>query len=1343
MTALNNLICTGTIISFILTCGLNAEENLPEIESLSLNPSEIQLGSPFANAQIIATAKLMSGDSIDATRLAKVTIEGDSAKISESAFVEPVKNGNSIINFELQGKTVSLSVKVEGQANEFKPDYVRDIMPVISRMGCNGGTCHGSRTGKNGFKLSLRGYDPIYDIRAFTDDLSGRRVNVAAPDSSLLLLKATGAVPHEGGQVTKINSNYYNIVKNWISGGAKLNLSTPKVKGIEVFPENPVVQKIGQKQQIRVVATYSDGIKRDVTREAFVQSGNTEVAEPEKESHSLINTIRRGEAPILIRYEGNYTATTVTVMGDRSGFVWQQPSANNKIDELVASKWERMKILPSGLCDDYEFVRRAYLDITGLPPSAQVIQDFVSDKTNQKQKRDALIDRLIGSEEYTDHWTNKWADLLQVNRKFLGQEGAKGLRQWIRMQVQNNKPYDQFVREIITATGSNKTNPAASYFKILREPVSMMENTTHLFLATRFNCNKCHDHPFERWTQDQYYELAAYFAQVDLKRDPASGKNNIGGTAVEGAKPLYELISDKKEGEVIHDRTKEVSAPSFPYSAGRDSTKQKKETRRAELADWITAPGNQYFSSSYVNRLWGYMLGTGIIEPLDDIRAGNPPSNPELLKYLEQEFISSKFNVQHVLRMICKSRTYQLSIETNKWNKDDGTNFSHGKARRLPAEVLYDTIYASLGAQSKFPGVPPGTRASQLPDVGIKLPDGFLDNAGRPVRESACECERSSGLQLGPIMALISGPTVGNAISDPNNILPKLVKESEDDKKIINEIFLRLLSRPANNEELTASLSLMNDIDKDHANIAAMVNKRESTLKAETEKATKKRDDAIAAAKSALTKYREEMAAREEKLNKEQADRIAAADKAVKDFEQTIPQKVSEWAKANSTDSSWEVINPIGFNSTNGSKLELENDSSIFASGQNGIGNYRIYATTETQNITGVRIEAIPDSRLPKGGPGRAGGDGNFVLTEFEIHGSAVQKKEDWNVVKLWTFDENADGWEKPNQAEITVEKGVLKINSKGNDPSVTAALNAPAGTFMVDLKAEFPGQGKAHAQLFWTTKKDPNISEERSTRLTLPRGKKGWQNYRFFFQTDSELASVRLDPIDDKNVVYVDAMRVNRAETPKLEKVALENAKADFSQNSYSVNTAIDGQRGDDNNGWAIAPQMNKPHTATFEVKEQPKTDGRRLLRFDLDQRYKGKNFSIGRFRISVTSSPKPINFGLPGNVTAIIAKVENERTEAEVAEITKYYKENNGDLKKLNETLANAKKPRPADPKIAELEAGIKDAEKPVPEDYQLAQLRKDATLSEKQKSQKRLTAAQDIAWAIINTPAFLFNR
>ncbi|MEC7639355.1 MAG: DUF1549 domain-containing protein, partial [Verrucomicrobiota bacterium] len=374
MTKLKSLILLISTVSLLPIQILSSKEitqDFSGIQSLEVNPQSVKLDNPFAYSQVVTMAKLNNGQIIDATRDAKVEVQGDAVKISQSGLIEPIKDGNAILNFDLNGQKASISVQVTGQSKIFEPDYVRDIMPVVSRMGCNQGTCHGSKDGKNGFKLSLRGYDPIYDIRAFTDDLGARRVNVAAPDSSLLLLKATGAVPHEGGQITKPDSNYYNIVKQWIAGGAKLDLSTPKVTSIEVFPKNPVVEKIGSKQQIRVVATFADGYKRDVTKEAFVQSSNTEVAEPAKESHSLITTIRRGEAPILIRYEGNYAATTVTVMGDRSGFVWEQPETNNKVDELVASKWERMKIKPSGLCDDYEFVRRVYLDLTGLPPSAE------------------------------------------------------------------------------------------------------------------------------------------------------------------------------------------------------------------------------------------------------------------------------------------------------------------------------------------------------------------------------------------------------------------------------------------------------------------------------------------------------------------------------------------------------------------------------------------------------------------------------------------------------------------------------------------------------------------------------------------------------------------------------------------------------------------------------------------------------------------------------------------------------------------------------------------------------------------------------------------------------------
>jgi hypothetical protein len=357
-----------------------------------------------------------------------------------------------------------------------------------------------------------------------------------------------------------------------------------------------------------------------------------------------------------------------------------------------------MKIQPSELCTDAEFIRRVYIDLTGLPPSADDVRKFTDDRRETKVKRDELVDRLIGSKEYVEYWTNKWADLLQVNRKFLGVEGATAFRKWIHDEVAKDTPYNEFVRKILTASGSNKTNPAASYFKILRDPASTMENTTHLFLGVRFNCNKCHDHPFERWTQDQYYQTAAFFARTTLQKDPASGAATIGGTAVEGAKPLYEMVVEGNAGEMQHDRTKAVTAPKVPYPVPVKANPT--APRRVQLAEWLTSAENPYFARSYVNRMWGYLFGVGIIEPIDDIRAGNPPSNPELLDFLTAEFLKAKFDIRHVQKLICKSRTYQLSFASNRWNKDDKSNFSHAVARRLPAEVLYDTLHRVVGSVS-------------------------------------------------------------------------------------------------------------------------------------------------------------------------------------------------------------------------------------------------------------------------------------------------------------------------------------------------------------------------------------------------------------------------------------------------------------------------------------------------------------------------------------------------------------------------------------------------------------------------------------------------------------------
>ncbi|HWA97108.1 MAG TPA: DUF1553 domain-containing protein, partial [Pirellulales bacterium] len=501
---------------------------------------------------------------------------------------------------------------------------------------------------------------------------------------------------------------------------------------------------------------------------------------------------------------------------------------------------------------------------------------FLADARPTRTKRNELIEKLIGSTAFVEYWTNKWADLLQVNRKFLGAEGAVAYRAWIRKQVEANVPYDQFVRSILTASGSNRENPAASYYKILREPAPIMENTTHLFLAVRFNCNKCHDHPFERWTQDQYYQTAAYFAQVGLKTDPTSKDKTIGGTAVEGAKPLYEVVYDTNTGDITHERTGQISAPKFPFpakvtaaekqeiakeqaAAGKKAATGKAaaapEPRREQLAEWLTSPDNQYFAKSYVNRLWGYLLGVGIIEPIDDLRAGNPPSNPELLEYLTQEFLKSNFDVRHVMRLIVQSRTYQLSFVANKWNEDDKINYSHATPRRLPAEVLYDTVYASTGATSNIPGVKPGTRAAELPDSGVELPSGFLATFGRPVRESACECERSSGLQLGPVMALISGPTIADAIGDPKNAVAELVTKEKDDRRVVEELFLRILNRPATEKEIADSLAMIKTIDGDHKRLVKALEEREAYAAPIHKQQEKDRELAIAKAQKELAEY--------------------------------------------------------------------------------------------------------------------------------------------------------------------------------------------------------------------------------------------------------------------------------------------------------------------------------------------------------------------------------------------------------------------------------------------------------------------------------------------------------
>ncbi|MEX2217108.1 MAG: DUF1549 domain-containing protein, partial [Phycisphaeraceae bacterium] len=864
-------------------------------------------------------------------------------------------------------------------AAKHAPDFIADINPILSRLGCNAGTCHGSLNGKNGFKLSLRGYDAIYDIRSFTDDHASRRVNLASPDDSLMLLKATGAVPHQGGQLFKQDDSNYTLIRDWIAAGAKLDLTVPRVASIDIEPKNPRLADAGLKQAFKVTATFADGKKRDVTALAFIETGNMEVAKAEG---NTLTSLRRGEAPILARYEGAYVATILTVMGDRTGFTWKTPDSWGKIDDLVAAKWQTMKIAPSDLCTDEEFLRRVHLDLTGLPPTPEDVRAFLADTRATRAKRDALIDKLVGSEAFIEHWTNKWADLLQVNGKFLGGAGAAAFRNWIRNEVASNTPYDAFAAKVLSASGSNKEHPAASYYKILREPDAIMENTTQLFLGVRFNCNKCHDHPFERWTQDQYYETAAFFARVGLKADPAGGAGKIGGSAVEGAKPLYEIIYELDKGEVIHDRTKLPTEPEFPFDCKHETKVDM--TRRGQLVSWMTSPDNPYFARSYVNRLWGYLFGIGIIEPLDDIRAGNPPTNPPLMDYITQQFVESKFDTRSIVKVICKSRTYQLSFRSNKWNEDDKVNFSHRIPKRLPAEVLYDAIYRVTGSTSKFQGAPAGVRAAALTDPSMKAPGGFLETFGRPARESSCECERQNEMHLGSVMAMISGPAVADAIDDPKNAIAALVVATKDNKALVNELFMRVLGREASEKEEATALREMTSIEKDHALVLAALSTKETALAPSITAAEAVRQKEIAAAKTDLDAYQKQLAPKLVQMEAARQAKIKELEAALKAAETGLPQRLEAWASKQDRGADWVILDPKTMKASNNAKLTKEKDGSIFVTGAGGKVSYEIVAETDLANITGIRLEALTDDRLPGKGPGRSA-KGNFVVSEFEL----------------------------------------------------------------------------------------------------------------------------------------------------------------------------------------------------------------------------------------------------------------------------------------------------------------------------------------------------------------------
>ncbi len=752
---------------------------LPSIQSLIVDPPSLSLTDLRDSRRVLVWGKTATGEKIDLTPEARFKSESDKATVAGNVF-HAKSAGDAAFVVTAAGHSANLLVKVLNAENP-PVRFVRDIEPVLSKVGCNAGTCHGSAKGKNGFKLSLRGYDPDYDYQALINDIAGRRFNRVDVDQSLMLLKPTAEVPHEGQQVIKPGSPEFQLLRQWIAEGTRFEDPVKaRATRVEVLPAEIRLDLPGRRQQIVVLAHYPDGSTRDVTDEAVLTSNNEDVAKVKE--GGLVTGIRRGEAAVLIRYEGNYATQQIAVMGDRSAYAWTDVPEYNYIDGLVNAKLRKMKILPSELCTDTEFLRRVTLDLTGQIPQPDRVRAFMQDPTPSKEKRAKLIEELLAKPGYAECWANKWADLLQCNSETLGQKGVWVYREWIRDQIARNTPYDKFVRTLLLARGSSFKNPAVNYYRVLREPDKITEDVSQTFLGTRFNCNKCHDHPFERWTQDQYYQFGAYFAQVAIKR---------------GTMPGEEVIyKNYNGGEVTHPKTGAVVGPRVPYGQAPAEA-----DRRDAFVDWLTSKENPLFAKSMANRLWSYFFGRGIIDPVDDIRGSNPASNAPLLDGLTEDFIRSGFDLKQLMRTICQSRTYQLSFRANTWNEDDSVNFSHALPRRLSAEQLLDAIAIATGHRPSFTGAPKGMRAVELPDG---MTDDFLTLFGRPKRQSACECERTSKLTLSHAMNLINGKMIGDAVSAPDNRMQTFSESGGDNRKLVEDVYLSCLSRfPAEKEIAT------------------------------------------------------------------------------------------------------------------------------------------------------------------------------------------------------------------------------------------------------------------------------------------------------------------------------------------------------------------------------------------------------------------------------------------------------------------------------------------------------------------------------------------------------------
>ena len=682
-----------------------------------------------------------------------------------------------------------------------------DVVPLLTKLNCNSGGCHGKAEGQNGFKLSLLGFEPDQDYEAIVREARGRRFLPSSPESSLFLLKATGTLAHGGGKRLTVGSEDYQTIRRWIEKGSPpARSSDPTLRRITVTPDRGTFDTGNRQQPLRIVAHFSDGTARDVTRQTVYQSNEPDVAEVNETGIVQVKN-RSGLFAVMVRYGDQLTVFYGIVPHNRKGVenvsplaAWEKANPLSGIDKHLVANWKRLGVVPSRPATDEEFIRRASLDICGTLPTPDEVTAYAADTRLDKRAR--LIDRLLERPEYASYFALKWGDILRNRGRGYStsqqRPGTALFAGWIRDAIADNMRYDRFVSEILTASGSQETNPPTVWYRTTRTSPEYVESVAQAFLGIRIQCAQCHHHPSEHWSQADYYQLAAVFARVGRK----------GGFA-DAEVPTSETIFLADAGEVRHPRTREVMRPRPP--GGSDFQLGKHDDPRRALARWMTAPDNPYFARTMANRMWAHFLSRGIIHPLDDARSTNPPSNPELLDALAKDFVSSGYNVKHLIRVICNSTAYGLSSVPEETNKDDVQSFARYYPRRLPAEVLLDGIGQVLDSPTKFRSVsgdfPPGTRAIDLPDEAV--PSQFLDVFGRPARNSACECERVDAPALGQTLALISAPEIQNKLMDDKGYVKRLAGNAKSHRDNVHDIFLRVFGRAPRPRELATAVKFL------------------------------------------------------------------------------------------------------------------------------------------------------------------------------------------------------------------------------------------------------------------------------------------------------------------------------------------------------------------------------------------------------------------------------------------------------------------------------------------------------------------------------------------------------